>query len=77
MPENPDFNTDLNNNAAETNPDCLITPVTRAEVKAALKKLKSWKALVTCGITAEMLRAGGENMVRWLGDIINFVCVHD
>ena len=56
-------------------PDCSITPVTTAEVKAALAKLKNGKAPGICTITAEMLRAGGDNILRWLTQIINFVWV--
>ena len=77
VPENPDIAADLNNNVAAPNPHCPTTPVTRAEVEAQLKKLKSWKAPGVCGITSEMLKAGGEAMTLWLVDIINWVWIHD
>ena len=47
------------------------------EVKAAFKKLKSNKAPGVYGTTAEMIKAGGQNIVLWLTQIINHVWVHE
>ena len=75
VPDDPYLDSELNKNAAGANENCLLTPVTQDEVSSALKKMKSWKAPGICGITAEMLKAGGETMVLWLVDIINHVWV--
>lgn len=46
-----------------TNPDCPITPMSPAEVKAAVAKLKNGNAADLCSITAETLKAGGDNII--------------
>lgn len=45
------------------NLDCITYPITPAEVKAALQKPKSGKAPGICGITGEMLKSGGDNII--------------
>ena len=77
VPENDALNADVNNNRPADNPDCNTEPVTSAEVRAALTKLKNAKAPGICGITAEMLKYGGNNMILWLTDIINHVWVYE
>ena len=76
IPEDPIL-THTANTASIINPDCDTTPVSLAEVKAALKKLKNSKAPGICTITAEMLKAGGDNMSLWLTEIINHVWIHE
>ena len=76
IPEDPIL-TQAANSPIAPNPDCQTTPVSLAEVKAALKKLKNSKAPGICSITAEMLKAGGDNMSRWLTQIINFVWIYE
>ena len=41
------------------------------EVRSSIARLKSKKALVVCRVTGEMLKAGGEVVVRWLHSIMN------
>ena len=41
------------------------------EVTAAITKLKNGKAPGICGISAEMLKAGGSAVAEWLHTIIN------
>ena len=76
IPEDPILSQAANSPIAP-NAECPTSPVSLAEVKAALKKLKNAKAPGICSITAEMLKAGGDNMSRWLTQIINFVWVHE
>ena len=57
------------------NPNCLVDPVTEAEVLTALKKLKNSRAPGVCGITAEMLKYGGDTIIRWMTRIVNHVWV--
>ena len=71
VPEDPT----LNSISAVPNPDCDLSPVTPAEVKFALQKIKNNKAPGICSITAEMLKAGGNNLILWLTQIINHVWV--
>ncbi|XP_042855592.1 uncharacterized protein LOC122242359 [Penaeus japonicus] len=54
------------NSAIAPNPECDITPVSLTEVKEALIQLKNSKAPGLCSITAEMLKAGGDNLILWL-----------
>jgi hypothetical protein len=44
-----------------------------SEVRAAIAKMKSGKAVGPSGIAAEMLKAAGEDGVRWVTDICNAV----
>ena len=76
VPDNPDLIADANNNTAP-NPQCETSPVTANEVRNALKKLKNFKAPGVCGITAEMIKHGGNTIVLWLVEIINWVWVHN
>ncbi len=41
------------------------------EVRNSIAKLKSKTAPGMCGVTGEMLKAGGEVTVRWLHSIVN------
>ena len=45
--------------------------ITLEEVCNSIAKLKSKKAPGMCGVTGEMLKAGGEVTVRWLHSIVN------
>ena len=75
VPEDLGPEVDENNN--DPNPDCSTELVTVAEVRAALKKLKAYKAPGICSITAEMLKSGGDNIILWLTHIINHVWVQE
>lgn len=68
---------DLTNAASEvsSDEDDAVDPVTLEEVSLALKSLKNNKAPGICAITAEMIKAGGDCMLRWLTHIINHVWV--
>ncbi|XP_042885024.1 uncharacterized protein LOC122261430 [Penaeus japonicus] len=57
------------------NPDSDITTMSLTEVKESLIKLKNSKAPNLCSITAEMLNAGGDNLILWLQSIINSVWI--
>ena len=46
--------------------DELGTPLTEEEIKVAVSQLRSGKAPGEDGITAEILRLGGESVVQWL-----------
>ncbi len=45
--------------------------ITLEEVCNSIAKLKSKKAPGVCGVTGEMLKAGGEVTVRWMHSIVN------
>ena len=45
--------------------------ITLEEVRNSIAKLKSKKAPGVCGVTGEMLKAGGEVTVRWMHSIVN------
>ena len=44
--------------------------ITLEEVRNSIAKLKSKKAPGVCGVTGEMLKAGGEVTVRWMHSIV-------
>jgi hypothetical protein len=44
-----------------------------SEVRAAIAKMKSGKAVGPSGIAAEMLKAAGEDGVRWVTNICNAI----
>jgi len=46
---------------------------TASEVRAAIAKMKSGKSVGPSGIAAEMLKAAGEDGVRWVTDICNAI----
>ena len=41
------------------------------EVRTSIARLKSKKAPSVCGITGEMIKAGGKVTVRWMHSIVN------
>ena len=45
--------------------------ITVEEVEADIRKLKNYKAPGTCGISAELLKAGNLVVVKWLHKIIS------
>ena len=45
--------------------------ITVGEVETAIRKLKNGKAPGTCGISAELLKAGNLVVVKWLHKIIS------
>jgi len=59
--------------AAEPSLACSTDPVTVDEVKKAVQLLKNNRAPGICKITSEMLKASGDNIIRWLTHIINEV----
>ena len=75
VPDDPVLSADANNSI--TQQDCQTGLVTAAEVRAAMKKLKNFKAPGVCGITAEMLKQGGNNIILWLVEIINWVWINN
>ena len=49
--------------------------VTSREVELGLKRLKYRRAPGICSITAELLKKGGDLMIKWLAYIINIVWI--
>ena len=49
--------------------------VTSSEVELCLKRLKNRRATGICSITAELLKKGGDSMIKWLTYIINIVWI--
>ncbi|KAI8486243.1 hypothetical protein Bbelb_359590 [Branchiostoma belcheri] len=76
VPEDPDLK-DAADAADDSNTDSPTPPVTPDEVRTALRKLKNGKAPGICKITAEMLKAGGDHIVKWLTEIINHVWIQE
>ncbi|KAI8494385.1 hypothetical protein Bbelb_276110 [Branchiostoma belcheri] len=70
VPEDPDLK-DAADAADGSNTDSPTPPVTPDEIRTALRKLKNGKAPGICKITAEMLKAGGDHIIKWLTQIIN------
>lgn len=64
IPANPTISSAAN--AAAPSVVCSTGPVSPEEVRAALGKLNNRKAPGICAITAEMLKSGGESIVKWL-----------
>ena len=51
----------------------LGTPLTEEEIMVAVSQLRSGKASGEDGITAEVLRLGGESVVQWLKHLADHV----
>ena len=51
----------------------LSEEITEEEIRRAIARLKKGKAAGVCGIQGEMLKAGGDTVVRWLHIIFNIV----
>jgi len=68
-----DRNLEASLHAVEPSLECSTDPVTVDEVKKAVHLLKNNRAPGICKITSEMLKAGGDNSIRWLTHIINEV----
>ena len=51
----------------------LSEEITEEEIRRAIARLKRGKAAGVCGIQGEMLKAGGDTVVRWLHIIFNIV----
>ncbi len=49
------------------------TPPSLAEVREAVNKLKCGKAAGICNVSAEMLKAGGESMIRGLHAVLSAI----
>jgi len=62
---------EASSHAAEPSLECSTDPVTVDEVKKAVQLLKNNRAPGISKITSEMLKAGGNNIIRWLTHIIN------
>jgi len=72
-PASLDRDLEASSHTAEPSLDCSTDPVTVDEVKMAAQLLKNNRAPGICKITSEMLKAGGDNIIRWLTHIINEV----
>jgi len=68
-----DRDLEASSHAAEPSLECSTDPVTVDEVKESVQLLKHNRAPGICKITSEMLKAGGNNIIRWLTHIINEV----
>ena len=55
--------------------DSHTDPVTSREVELSLKRLKNGRAPGICSITAELLKKGGDSMIKWLAYIFNIVWI--
>ena len=51
----------------------LSEEITEGEIRRAIVRLKMGKAAGVCGIQKEMLKVGGDTIVRWLHIIFNVV----
>ena len=51
----------------------LSEEITEEEIRRAIARLKKGKAAGVCGIQGEMLKAGGDTVVRWMHIIFNIV----
>ena len=51
----------------------LVDEITEDEIRGAIARLKRGKAAGVCGIQGEMVKAGGDTVVRWLHLIFNMV----
>ena len=47
--------------------------ITKEEIRRGVGKLKKGKAEGVCGISGELLKAGGEVVIEWLFKIYNMV----
>jgi len=68
-----DRDLEASSHAAEPSLECSTDPVTVDEVEKAEQLLKNNRAPGFCKITSEMLKAGGDNIIRWKKHIINEV----
>ena len=59
---------ELQRDAEQATPDAHshTDPVTSREVELCLKRLKNRRAPGICSITAELLKKGGDSMIKWL-----------
>ena len=58
---------------AAADPPINVTAPSLAEVRKVVGELKGGRAAGICGITGEMLKAGGETMIHWLHAVISAV----
>ena len=56
--------------------DSHTDPVTSREVELCLKRLKNGRAPGICSITEELLKKGGDSMIKWLAYILNIVWIN-
>jgi len=63
---------DLSESLADDQDQACSEP-SRAEVHAAVQRLKNGKAPGLCGITAEMLKASGVHGTQWLTNVMKHV----
>ena len=72
-------NSETSTAAANATTDLSISEdeVTLDEVRNAVKSLKNDRAAGICNVTAELLKFGGECMLRWLQVIINCVWISE
>ena len=75
VPHNPETSTAAAN--APTDLSISEDEVTLDEVRNAVKSLENDRAARICKITAELLKFGGECMLRWLQVIINCVWISE
>ena len=51
----------------------IVGEITEEKIRREVWKLRSGKASGMCGIQGEVLKAGGEVVVKWLQEIYNMV----
>jgi len=68
-----DRDLEASSHAAEPSLECSTDPVIVDEVKKAVQLLKNNRAPGICEIKSEMLKVGGDNIIRWLTHIISEV----
>ena len=68
---------ELQRDAEQATPDAdsHTVPLTSREVELCLKRLKNRRAPGICSITAELLKKGGDSIIKWLAYIINIVWI--
>lgn len=65
-PPLPLHNNDLVTSAVEADPTINVDPPTEHEIAAAIWRSRTGKAPGVCGISTEMLKAGGPTCITWL-----------
>ena len=68
---------ELQRDADQATPDADLhtDPVTSREVELCLKRLENRRAPGICSINVELLKKGGDSMIKWLAYIINIVWI--
>ena len=64
----------MNSEELEERNEMLLEEIRKEEIRNGVGKLKKGKAEGICGISGELLNAGGEIVIEWLYKIYNIVC---